>query len=144
MRLLPIVERELRVTARRHSTLPPLRFRTCERIAGADVRRIKARGRAARGGMNVGCQKAAQECRTPRRCRVLSGVATGRQVVECVGSLRHDLGGRAYRERSAGERGVWLGVLQLWFWVGLAADLGCGLPAWQKVRHRFGQLASRR
>ena len=35
----------------------------------------------------------------------------------------------------------WQFYLSVWFWLGIAADLGFGLPAWWRVRTRFRELA---
>lgn len=45
----------------------------------------------------------------------------------------------------AGTRELgWKFYLQLWFWLGLGADLAYGLPAWWQVRNRFQTLAASR
>jgi hypothetical protein len=38
----------------------------------------------------------------------------------------------------------WPFYLLVWFWLGIAADLGFGLPAWWRVRTRFRELALQR
>ena len=38
----------------------------------------------------------------------------------------------------------WEFYLSAWFWLGIAADLGFGVPAWWRVRNRFRELALQR
>jgi len=38
----------------------------------------------------------------------------------------------------------WKFYLSLWFWLGILADLGFGLPAWRQLRMRFRELAMQR
>jgi hypothetical protein len=46
--------------------------------------------------------------------------------------------------RAGGNDLTWRFFLGLWFWLGIAADLGFGLPAWWDLKTRFRELALQR